>query len=66
MIQTSGTKKPCCALAANLVELPKDPAKPEMAISRCITCGCRHFKLTLDTIYVGLGKPGGNELNGSL
>ena len=65
MAKTLGTKKSCCELASNLVTLPGNPDKPEMTISRCTACGCRHFKLKLDTIYVGLQtKPGGNELNG--
>ena len=48
-----GFLKPCCIDKANL--LPPEPTGVEGEVfRRCKVCGCRHFKMQVDTGELGI------------
>lgn len=49
----NGTVKPCCLDAANLDPLPEE-SRGDLTVKKCRVCGCRHRRLTLDPMKMGM------------
>lgn len=47
--------KPCCAIIEDRVPWETDEElPPDLVVTVCSTCGCRHFELTVDPGALGL------------
>lgn len=49
----NGTVKACCLDESNLEPMP-DESRGDLKVRRCRVCGCRHRRLTLDPMRMGV------------
>lgn len=52
-VLANGTVKDCCKDAANMDPLPEE-SRGDLQVKRCRVCGCRHRRLTLDPMRLGV------------
>lgn len=51
------SRKDCCRVPENL---EPHQERPDLTITKCHVCGCRHFELTVDPgVYFAKGAPVG-------